>query len=542
MEVEYKAKVTNRGGNTKFPTSLLPLHSPPVRKSRHVLLFRLFVRIFARIKRIILLNKKIIQGVLGQLLFLEAILLLCCWGVGFVYREERLFLIYGLPILTAVLAGSVLWRRGRGAEQAMSRRDGFITVTITWLLFSLIGSLPFMLSGIAPRFSVAFFEAMSGFSTTGASALHGLDNLPHSVLFWRSLMHWVGGVGIVFFTLAILPNMNAGEQNMFSVETTGLKIGKLHPRIRTTAHWIGSLYLLLTAVCAVALYLGGAGIFDAVNHAMSTLATGGFSTHDASIGWFHTHVGPQIEYILTAFMFVSGISFTLLYLLVIKRKFKYVWQDQELRCYVGLVVGITLFVGAVLIFRDHREPLEALSTAAFHVVSIQTTTGFTTEDFMQWSTATWMPIVFLALTGACAGSTSGGIKCVRVLTIWKVVQREFRRILHPRAVFSTRVNRTHLSDDVVRNIFVFVTCYAVLVILGTALMMAMGCTMMDAVSCSVTSLSNVGPGYGYQVGPLSTWDVLPDGALYVCSFLMLVGRLEIYAVLVLFTKDFWQRY
>lgn len=542
MEVVFYAKITNGGRTTKFPLALLRPSSAALRKRKCRLLFRRIVRIFAQIKRIILLNRKIILSVLGQLLFLEAILLFCCGGVGFVYSEKRLLLNYGLPILAAVAIGFVLHRRGRGAEQSMSRRDGFITVTVTWLLFSFIGSMPFMLSGVAPRFSVAFFEAMSGFSTTGASALRHLDSLPHSLLFWRSLMHWVGGIGIVFFTLAILPNMNAGEQNMFSVETTGLKISKLHPRIRTTAHWVGSLYLLLTAVCAVALYLGGAGIFDAVNHAMSTLATGGFSTHDDSVGWFNVHVGPQIEYILTAFMFVSGISFTLLYLLVIKRRFRYVWQDQELRCYVGIVVGVTLLVGGILIFRDHRAPLDALTAAAFHVVSIQTTTGFTTEDFMQWSTATWMPIIFLALTGACAGSTSGGIKCVRVLTIWKVVQREFRRILHPRAVFSTRVNRTQLSNDVVHNIFVFVTCYAVLVILGTGLMMGMGCTMMDAVSCSVTSLSNVGPGYGYQVGPLSSWDVLPDGALYICSFLMLVGRLEIYAVLVLFTKDFWQRY
>lgn len=489
-----------------------------------------------------MLNKKIIESVLGQLLFLEALLLLSCWGVGFVYGEERTLLVFGIPLLVAVCLGAFLHHLGRGAEQAMSRRDGFITVTTTWLLFSLIGSLPFLLAGVAPRFSVAFFEAMSGFSTTGASALDNIDSLPHSILFWRSLMHWVGGVGIVFFTIAIVPNINSGEQNMFSVETTGLKIGKLHPRISTTAHWIGSLYLLLTAACGVALYLGGAGIFDSVNHAMSTLATGGFSTHQNSVGWFREHVGMQIEYILTAFMFVSGISFTLLYLLVIKRRFRYVWKDQELRCYVGIVVVVTLLVSLILIFRDHRAVGDAVRAAAFHVVSIQTTTGFTTENFMNWNVTAWIPLMFLAVTGACAGSTSGGVKCVRVLTIWKVVQREFRRILHPRGVFSTRVNRTLLSHDVVRNLFVFVTCYGALVVVGTGLLMASGCTMMDSVSCCITSLSNVGPGLGYQVGPEGSWGVLPSGVLYVCSFLMLVGRLEIFAVLVLFTKDFWQRY
>lgn len=489
-----------------------------------------------------MLNKKIIERVLGQLLFLEALLLVGCWVVGLAYGERGAGLWFGLPAALAVVLGCVLRRMGRGAERTMSRRDGFLTVTATWLLFSLVGCLPFLLGGVAGRFCTAFFEALSGFTTTGATALRDIDLLPRSLLFWRSLMHWVGGIGIVFFTIAVLPNMSSGEQNLFSVETTGLKIGKLHPRIRTTAHWVSGLYLLLTAACALSLWACGAGGFDAVNHAMSTLATGGFSTHQDSVGWFRNHGVPQVEYVLLAFMFVAGISFTLLYLLLFKRRVRRVWRDEELHLYVGLAVVGTLFVTLALVVHDHRTVGDALRVAAFHVVSLQTTTGFTTEDFMTWAPATWVPVAFLAMVGGTAGSTSGGVKCVRVLTVWKVVVSEFRRILHPRAVFTTRINQTNLSHDVVRNVFVFLTCYVLLAAVGVALLMAMGCPPLDAVSRSFASLSNVGPGYGHQVGPLASWDALPDGALLVCSFLMLAGRLEIYAVLVIFTRDFWRRY
>jgi len=483
-----------------------------------------------------MLNAKIILNVLGQLLFLEAILLAGCLAVGVIYREGD-WLTFGVPIAVAVTVGMLLRYWGRGAANALSRRDGYLIVSLTWLTFSLVGMLPFLVGGAEPRIAAAFFETMSGFTTTGASVLTNIDSLPHSLLFWRSLSHWVGGIGIVFFTVAVLPRTNIGEQKIFSAETTGLKIGKLHPRIRTTAHWIGALYLTLTSACAVSLYFGGMGVFDAVNHAFSALSTGGFSTHQDSIGWFHSQ---QIEYILMVYMFLGGINFTLLYLFLIKRRWKSVWLDDELRCYIGIALFVTVAGAFTLIFLDHRPVVESIRVAAFHTISIQTTTGFTTEDFMLWDPAAWMFVVFITAFGGCAGSTSGGIKCVRLLTIYKVTLGEFRRLLHPRAMFPVRVNNTQIGNDVVRTIFVFCAAYLALVLVGSATLMIMGLTMMDAVSCCLTMLSNVGPGFGYQVGPLDSWGNLPDAALWVCSFLMLAGRLEIFAILLPFIPEFWK--
>jgi len=484
-----------------------------------------------------MLNQKILLSVLGQLLFVEALMLAACVGVGF-YYGERPMLSFGLPALLCFALSALLIYVGRGAKASMTRRDGFLIVSVTWVVFALFGTLPFLLSGVETRFFAAFYESMSGFTTTGATALGDIDSLPRSILFWRSLMHWVGGVGIIFFTIAILPNTNAGEQKMFSAEMTGLKIRKLHPRIRTTAHWIGGIYLTLTLCCAAALYLAGMSPFDAVNHAFSTLATGGFSTHTASIGFFADK--PFVQPVLVVFMLLSGINFTLIYLFFIKHRFREVWKDGELRCFFGLLACGIVLCFSILVLRDGRNPLEALQTAVFQCVSVQTTTGFTSEDFMAWSNVSWIPMLALAVVGACAGSTTGGIKCVRVLTIGKIVRNEFRQLLHPHAVFHVRLGKTLIDAQVVRNIFAFLMCYILLAIVGTMILLSMNIPLLDSVSCCLTSLSNIGPGYGYIVGPTDSWGAFPDGALLLSSIYMLIGRLEIFAILLPFMPAFWQ--
>lgn len=482
------------------------------------------------------MNYKIIWSVLGQLLFLEAVILLGTWGVAYIYHEDAL-LSFGLPTFLSILGGMLLKFAGRGFENRMGRREGFLIVSSTWVLFSVVGMLPFLLSGAESRVSCAFFEAMSGFTTTGATVLNNIDSLPHCINFWRTLTHWVGGVGIVFFTIAILPNMGVGEQKLFSAEASGLNIGKLHPRIRTTARWIGGLYFFLTMACAVSLYFVGMTPFDAICHAFSTMGTGGFSTHQTSIAFFDS---IQIEYVLILFMFLAGINFTLLYLAVIKRRWKDVWKDGELRCFLLILVTVTVVGALVLHLVDHRPWETAVRLSTFHTISIQSTTGFTTEDFMLWHPSTWMFVAFITMVGACAGSTSGGIKCIRILTIWKAIVNEFRLILHPHAVFPLRINSQPLPPAVVRNVFVFVACYFGLTLFGSIALMAMGLSMMDAVSCCITTLSNVGPGYGHLIGPLDSWNVLPDAALWINSFLMLAGRLEIFSLLLPFIPDFWR--
>ena len=484
-----------------------------------------------------MLNHKTIQSALGLLLFVEAIMLTCCLGVGIVYREED-WLPFALSAIVALALGLVLRAGGRGAQGVMGRRDGYMVVTLCWVLFSVVGTLPFLLSGAEPRLAAAFFETTSGFTTTGATALSQIDTLPHSILFWRSLTHWVGGMGIIFFLAALLPQMNMGEQKMFAAETTGLKISKLHPRFTTTAHWLGGLYLIMTVVCAVVYFFAGMGPFDAINHAMSTMSTGGFSTHAASIAWFQS---PSLEWLVALFMFLGGVNFTLLFLLVVKRRLRPLRRDGELRVYVGMLLIMTLYCGLTLVFAQGRDVMEALRVGLFNVTALMTTTGFTTENFMLWPKNVWLPLMFITAIGACAGSTSGGIKIVRLLAIWKVTTREFKRMLHPRAVFPIRVNGVMIDGNVVRSIFVFFVCYFALTFVGTLLMMCMGIPVLDSFSCCITALSNVGPGLGYMVGPLDSYAAYPDGALWINAFLMLAGRLEIFAVMLLFAPDFWRQ-
>ena len=483
-----------------------------------------------------MVNRKIIYKVIGTLLMLEVLLLLVCMGVGFVYNENDIC-TFGLPAIVTFVVGLVLKLMGKNAENRMGRRDGYLIVSMTWIVFSLVGMLPFLIGGHAPNVAAAFFESMSGFSTTGATIMTDVDHLPHSILFWRSLMHWFGGMGIVFFTIAVLPQMGAGDLKLFSAEATGLKTGKMHPRISTTARWLWSIYLFLTLSCTCALYLGGMGLFDAVNHGMSTISTGGFSTHQDSIAYFQS---PTIEYIILFFMFMGGINFTLLYLLLIKHRWYDVFHDSEFRCFVAIAAFVIVYATGMLYF-VHDNPLEeAFRRAAFHTISLQTTTGFTTANFMEWHPTIGFLIVFVTFTGACAGSTSGGVKCVRVLTAYKYVVNEFRHILHPRAVIPIKLNHHSLSGTVGQTIFAFFVAFFILMALGTFIMVCNGMPFLDSVSMCVSAFSNAGPSLGWETCPVDSWAELPDTVLWLNSFLMLAGRLEIFSLLLPFVPSFWR--
>jgi len=483
-----------------------------------------------------MINIKIVYKALGTLIFLEAILLTVCLGTGIFYGEKD-YATFGIPLLVALLLGTTLKLQGRGAENRMSRRDGYLIVSSTWIVFSLVGMLPLLIGGHTPRVAVAFFETMSGFSTTGATALDDIDALPHSILFWRSLTHWMGGMGIVFFTIAVLPTIGQGDQKLFSAETTGLKIGKLHPRISTTARWLWGLYLILTVACTGCLYMGGMNLFDAVNHGLSTVATGGFSTHTASIAYFQS---PTIEYIETAFMFISSINFTLLYLFVVKGRIRDVMRDGELRFFL-LIFGCTsVAIALSLRFVDGFSAGEAVRTALFNVISLQSTSGFTCQDFMDWHPATWAILSIVSIIGGCAGSTSGGIKSIRILTSYKLMVNEFKQILHPHAVLPVRINETQVGQTVRRTIFAYFATYFLLISVSSVAMICMELPLLDAVGLCVSSFSNVGPCIGHAIGPLDSWSPLPDAALWLNSFLMLAGRLEIFSLLLPFVPGFWR--
>ena len=485
-----------------------------------------------------MLNLRIVARALSGLILLEAVLMGLCYALSFYYGESahRTWLI---PIGACLVASLVLSLLSRKANPEFGRRDGYLVVFSTWIVYCLFGMLPFLTGGVTDRVAAAFFEAMSGFTTTGATALDHIDGLPHSILFWRSLTHWVGGMGIIFFTLALLPALGVGEQQLFSAESTGLKLGKLHPRVSTTTHWLWSTYLLVTVACALTYYLCGMNLFDAVNYSFATLATGGFGTHGDSIAYFHS---PLIEYASVVFMMLSSINFTLLYLLVFKRRWRQTLRDEELHLYLFLVF---LAVGIITLSKwleagDLSE--HGFRESLFNVVSLMSTTGFTTENFLVWPHLTWIILLIMCVIGSCAGSTAGGIKVVRVLTAVKIIRNEFRRILHPRAVLTLRINQDNLGPEVVQSIFAYTCFFILLLTIGVSTLIIMGLPMFDALGLSISAYSNVGPGLGYEIGPLDSWGALPDGGLYVTSILMIAGRLEIFAFIIPFVPSFWREY
>ena len=483
-----------------------------------------------------MLNIPIIYKALGTLLLLEALLLGLCFGMGFYFGEVN-HLTFGLPSALAAVIGALLLYFGRHAENRMGRRDGFLIVSLTWVVFSLVGMLPFIVSGYQPRVAAAFFETMSGFTTTGATAFTDIDALPHSILLWRSITHWIGGMGIVFFTIAVLPNMGGGDVKLFSAEATGLKIGKLHPRISTTARWLWSIYSLLTITCMAAYFFGGMGLFDALCHGLSTIGTGGFSTHTASIAWFQS---PRLQWIATLFMFLASVNSTLLYLFFIKRRVRDVLHDDELRCFLVISFVAAFSIMGILMYADHMDFATALRSAFFNTASLQSTTGFSDEDFMKWHPTIWLILSLISIIGACAGSTSGGLKSVRVLMVWRLTKAEFKKMLHPHAVLPVRINNTVITSQTARTVFVFFVVYFMLIMLSTFAMVAMGLSLLDAFGLAISSFSNVGPSIGHLIGPLGSWGVLNDAILWINSFLMLAGRLEIFSLLLPLTPAFWR--
>ena len=410
-------------------------------------------------------------------------------------------------------------------------------VTVSWIVFSLIGMCPFLLSGYLPSVTDAFFETMSGFTTTGASVLPDIEALPHGLLFWRSMTQWIGGLGIIFFTIAVLPVFGVGGVQLFAAEATGPRHDKVHPRIEVTAKWIWSIYLGLTLVCAFLFSVGGMDWFDSICHAMCTTATGGFSTYNASLAAFNS---PFIEYVAILFMFLSGINFTLLFLTFFKGKVKKLYTDTEFHWYIGLISAFTLVIALGLVIVRGGQVEASFREALFQVVSLQTTTGFVSADYMLWPPVLWFLLSIVMYFGACAGSTSGAIKCVRIAMLLKVARNEFLRIVHPNAVIPLRISGHVIHSKAKITLLAFFVLYALVIFVGWIALMAIGLDFMEAYGIVVSSVSNVGPGLGSFSG-VHSWAPLPDAAKWVSAFLMLVGRLELFSVLLLLTPGFWRK-
>lgn len=481
-------------------------------------------------------HPKIISRILGLLLFIEAAFLLTSLAVAF-YYHETIIDTYLYTLAAMVGTGAVLAYIGRGKERNISRKDGYIVVTFCWILFSLFGAIPYYLSGSLPSVTDAFFETMSGFSTTGASVVSNVEALPHSLLFWRAMTHWVGGLGIVFFTVAVFPVFGLGDINLFAAESVGPMRAKLHPRISVAARWILTIYIGLTIIATVSFYFAGMGKFDALCHAMSTVSTGGFSTKQASIA---TYNSPLIEYVVTLFMFLGGVNLSLLYLFFFKARFGDLLRDSEFRVYAGSVLLFTVLITVGLFFTTPMGVEESFRTSLFQVVSIQTTTGFATSNYVLWQPILWLMISAVMFLGACSGSTSGAMKCVRISILGRVMFNEFKRILHPNAVIPVRMSGKIVPSSVQSAILAYTVIYVATVVVGVFVNMTFGLDFLDAYGLSVTSVGNVGPAFGHY-GPMDSFSTLPALVKWFCSFQMLVGRLEFFAVLLLLMPAFWRR-
>lgn len=483
---------------------------------------------------------------MGFLLFIEAGLMMLCQGVCWIYDEG--VRAFSPAIILALLLGVICVLLGRRAGKKMGRKDGYIIVSLVWVLFTLIGMIPFVLDGHVPDVASAFFETMSGFTSTGATIIDDLDAMPKGLLFWRSVTQWIGGIGIVFFTIAILPAFGVGEVQLFAAESTGPLRNKVHPRISVAAKWIGGVYVMLTILCVISLLLCGMSPFDAINYSCCTTATGGYGTHSALLDdYYHS---PAIEYVLIFFMFISGVNYTLIYYTILKGKVKKFFSDAELKAYLIIVLGASLVCAVVLAYNGSMYDVEAsIRHSLFTVISLQTTTGLATVDYTLWPVQLMPVLLFVMFVGASSGSTSGGFKCVRLSIIYRVLKNEFTHILHPRAVTPVRMNGNIVSTKVVQTLMGFVALFVCSLFLGAFVLAISGVDpnevhpgfdYYEAFGIAMSSLSNVGPGMGYY-GPVHSWAILSPLAKYVCSFLMLIGRLEIFPIIILFTHGFWKK-
>ena len=481
-------------------------------------------------------HPKVIFRIIGMLLFIEAAFLLSGVGVSLFYGENTVKpLLYSCGIIA--LTGALLVTLCKGGERSISRKDGYVVVTLCWVVFSLFGTLPYMFTGSIPGFTDAFFETMSGFTTTGATILQDIEALPKSILFWRMMTHWVGGLGIVFFTVAVFPIFGLNDINLFSAESVGPIRSKLHPRISVTARWILTIYVALTIFCTIALRMAGMGWFDAVCHAMSTIATGGFSTKQASIAAFNS---PLIEYVITFFMFVSGVNLSLLYLAIFRARLMALLRDTEFKTYFMIVAAFSLVISVALFFTTDLGVEGSLRASLFQVVAIQTTTGFATVNYAVWMPLLWLLLCALMFIGACSGSTSGAMKCARISILFKVMWNEFKRIVHPNAVIPVRMTGRIIPSNVQSAILAYTVIYIFMLVAGLFVNMAFGVDFLDAFSLSVASVGNVGPALG-NYGPMDSFAPLPAAVKWFSAFQMLVGRLEFFAVLLLLTPVFWKR-
>jgi len=481
-----------------------------------------------------MINSRRVINILGLLLIIEGFFVSLCIPVALYYSDGD---FQALLVTAAIMysAGIALWYFTRNAVRSIGKREGFIIVSLVWIVFSFFGCLPFLLEGSIHSFTDAFFETMSGFTTTGASILDDIEAMPHGLLLWRSLTQWMGGMGIIVLSLAILPVLGVGGMQLFVAEVPGPTKEKLHPRIMQTAQRLWGIYLFFTILEVAFLLAGGMNLFDAVCHSFTTMATGGYSTKQASIAHFDS---AYIHYVITFFMFIAGTNFILSYF-AIHLRFDKIWKNEEFRNYTGFVLFFTLVISVGLFIDGERSIEESFRLAVFQVVSIITTTGFVTADYLLWMPFLAVLIFILMFFGGSAGSTGGGVKIIRVMLIMKNSYLEIKRLIYPNAVIPVRLNHRPISQNIVGNVLAFVFIYILIIVISVGVISSMGYDMDTSFGAAASSLGNIGPGMGL-VGPAESYAHFPDAGKWYLSFIMLLGRLELFTLLILFIPSFWR--
>ncbi|MFP4481984.1 MAG: TrkH family potassium uptake protein [Thermovirgaceae bacterium] len=432
----------------------------------------------------------------------------------------------------------VLYALGRRAgTRDLGVREAFAAVSLSWIMASVIGALPFLFYGSVPTYTDAFFEAMSGFTTTGASVLQDIQSNPRGILFWRDLTHWLGGMGIIVLSLAVLPFLGVGGMQLYRAEVPGPTPEKLTPRVRQTALLLWGVYLLFSLLETTLLLLGGMEVFEALTHTFGTMATGGFSPLNASIGQYNS---SYFDWVIIVFMFLAGANFALHYLML-TGKLSAWWKDEEFRFYVKILI-FSIGTASALLYASgtYETVMDSLRYGAFQVVSIITTTGYVTADYEKWPFYIQYLLLFLMFVGGCAGSTGGGMKNIRIMLLAKQVKGELHRLLHPKAVIPVRVGKKAISTDVMGSVTAFFALYMGLFALAALVMAALGVDVLTAIASVAATIGNIGPGLG-TVGPTENYAHIPTAGKWVLSFCMLLGRLEIYTVMILFLPAAWRR-
>lgn len=482
-----------------------------------------------------MINFRFIANLMGRLLLIESGFLLLCVIVAFIYGESDLMAFFYTTVIT-LSAGFGMSYFIKIKDRVLAKKDGYFMVTMVWVVFSLFGCLPYIFGNTLPAFADAFFETMSGFTTTGSSVINHIEQVPHATLFWRSLTQWLGGLGIIMLFIAILPSLGIEGRDLYVAEVTGPTHSKTSFTFTSSARKMWVLYMILTLLQTVLMWSGGMDFFDSVCHAFTTMATGGFSTKANSIAYWDS---AYIQYIIIIFMFIAGTNFGLVFT-AIKGNWRKLIQDNEFQLYFLIAVISSIIIGIGLYISGWADAGKSFRDAIFQVVTLMTTTGFATADYLLWPPLLGLILFLLFFIGASAGSTAGGFKVVRVYLLFKNSFIELKRIIHPNGIINVKYNGKTVHPSMMSGIMGFAILYLIIFAIGSLVMTLFTEDIITACSSVATSMSNVGPGFGC-IGPMYTFAHLNCFAKIFLAILMLVGRLEIFTVMVLFTKAFWKR-